>query len=289
MSYHVEALCDRHRFGSATRKQIIMYLANKASDDGTGIWCSKHTIARHTELSLATVKRIIRDFLAEGMLVATGMRDTSRHGQTVVYRIVLETVEQLELLLRDKAASATGVSTNPVQPAPTTGVTVPPQPGSVRPPNNPKNNPMNPPPPRDEAQEVADSDLDPIWAVYPEDRRRDRAGCRRHLAEALIDATVEELTTAAKAYARETEGFTRLKVSFLDNWLRDGKWRRHVDDARRDSVGLGMMTERSRALVVHWVKTRSALCGHLREPQVREAVELGLLTVQEAQAAGFMR
>jgi hypothetical protein len=50
-----------------------------------------------------------------------------------------------------------------------------------------------------------------------------------------------------------------------------------------------MMTERSRALVVHWVKTRSALCGHLREPQVREAVELGLLTVQEAQAAGFMR
>ncbi|WP_374292157.1 hypothetical protein [Paenirhodobacter enshiensis] len=80
MSYHVESICDRCRFGSATRKQIVMYLANKASDDGTGIWCSKHTIARHTELSLATVKRVIRDFLAEGILLATGLRDTSRHG-----------------------------------------------------------------------------------------------------------------------------------------------------------------------------------------------------------------
>ncbi|WP_156929483.1 hypothetical protein [Paracoccus sp. J55] len=54
MSYHVESLCDCRKFGSAARKQIAMYLANKASDDGSGIWCSKHTMARHTELSLAT-------------------------------------------------------------------------------------------------------------------------------------------------------------------------------------------------------------------------------------------
>ena len=197
MSYHVEAHCDRHRFGSATRKQIIMNLANKASDDGTGIWCSKHTIARHTELSLATVKRIIREFLAEGMLVATGLRDTSRHGQTVVYRIVLEAVAQLEPLVRDKAASATGVSTNPVQPAPPTGVTVNPQPGSGRPPNNPKNNPMNPPPPRRDEEEAKEAHLETVWAVYPEDRRRDRAACRRHLAVALESAALEELVAAA--------------------------------------------------------------------------------------------
>lgn len=45
MSYHVEARCARRRFGSAARKQIAMYLANKAGDDGAGIWCSKHTRA----------------------------------------------------------------------------------------------------------------------------------------------------------------------------------------------------------------------------------------------------
>lgn len=41
MSYVVEAHCHERRFGSAVRKQIIMFLANKASDDGSGIWCSK--------------------------------------------------------------------------------------------------------------------------------------------------------------------------------------------------------------------------------------------------------
>lgn len=84
MSYVVEALCDARRFGSAARKQIAMYLANKAGDDGAGIWCSKHTIARHTELSLATVKRTIREFLAEGVLEETGMLRACDHGHTVI-------------------------------------------------------------------------------------------------------------------------------------------------------------------------------------------------------------
>lgn len=148
---------------------------------------------------------------------------------------------------------------------------------------------INPSPTRTGAREAADSDLDPIWAAFPEDRRRDRAACRRHLSDALEDTTAEELTAAAKAYATETQGFTRLKVSFLDNWLRDGKWRRHVEEFRRDSVGLGMMTERSRAILANWVKSRSELCRHLREPQVRDAIELGLITAQEAVAAGFLR
>ncbi|GGB07673.1 hypothetical protein [Allosediminivita pacifica] len=114
MSYHVEALCDRRRFGSAARKQIAMYLANKASDDGAGIWCSKHTIARHTELSLATVKRTIRDFLDEGLLVETGERRPCDHGHTVVYRLVLEAVSELESLLPQKVSKETGVTVNPV-------------------------------------------------------------------------------------------------------------------------------------------------------------------------------
>lgn len=37
MSYVVEAHCHEYRFGSAVRKQITMFLANNASDDGSGI------------------------------------------------------------------------------------------------------------------------------------------------------------------------------------------------------------------------------------------------------------
>ena len=57
MSWRVANACAERKFGSATRKQIIMFLADKASDDGSGIWCSKGTIQRHTELGETTVKR----------------------------------------------------------------------------------------------------------------------------------------------------------------------------------------------------------------------------------------
>lgn len=59
MSYVVEAHCHEYRFGSAVRKQITMFLANNASDDGSGIWCSKGFVRRHTELSETSFKRTI--------------------------------------------------------------------------------------------------------------------------------------------------------------------------------------------------------------------------------------
>ncbi|MBL3553190.1 hypothetical protein [Rhodovulum sulfidophilum] len=113
MSYHVEALCDHRRFGSAARKQIAMHLAKKASDDGGGIWCSKHTIARHTELSLASVKRTIRDFPDEGLRVETGELRPCDRGHTVVYRLVLAAVSRLEPLLPEQEPKETMGTVNP--------------------------------------------------------------------------------------------------------------------------------------------------------------------------------
>ena len=95
MSWRVANTCAERKFGSATRKQIIMFLADKASDDGSGIWCSKGTIQRHTELGETTVKRTVREFLKEGVLVETAAR-TCKNGFTVVYQIDLTMVEALE-------------------------------------------------------------------------------------------------------------------------------------------------------------------------------------------------
>ena len=95
MSWRVANTCAERKFGSATRKQIIMFLEDKASDDGSGIWCSKGTIQRHTELGETTVKRTVREFLKEGILVETGAR-TCKNGFTVVYRIDLAKAEALE-------------------------------------------------------------------------------------------------------------------------------------------------------------------------------------------------
>ena len=63
MSWRIANECAERRLGSAARKQIIMFLADKASDDGSDICCSKGTIQRHTEFSESTVKRTIIDFL----------------------------------------------------------------------------------------------------------------------------------------------------------------------------------------------------------------------------------
>ena len=143
MSWRVANACAERKFGSATRKQIIMFLADKASDDGSGIWCSKGTIQRHTELGETTVKRTIRDFLKKGILVETGARGC-KNGFTVVYRIDLARIEELELTAEPDIE--TGATVDPVQTGPGTGATVAGVPGPQRPPNHLKT--IHKPPPR---------------------------------------------------------------------------------------------------------------------------------------------
>jgi len=73
-----------------------MFQADKATDDGADICCSKGTIQRHTDLSEITVTRTIRDALKECSLVKTGARGC-KGGATVVYRIDPARIEALEL------------------------------------------------------------------------------------------------------------------------------------------------------------------------------------------------
>jgi len=166
MSWRVANTCAERKFGSATRKQIIMFLADKASDDGSGIWCSKGTIQRHTELGETTVKRTVREFLKEGILVETGAR-TCKNGFTVVYRIDLAKVEALEPTL---------------EPEIETGATVAGVPGPPRPPNHPKTI-HKPPTRRREAAE--DEEAEKILAAYPPDRLRGKATCLAQIEEAM--------------------------------------------------------------------------------------------------------
>jgi DNA-binding Lrp family transcriptional regulator len=86
-----------------------MFLADKASDDGSGIWCSKGTIQRHTELGETSVKRTVRELLKEGILVETGAR-TCKNGFRVVYRIDLAMVEALDPTLEPEIETGSTVA-----------------------------------------------------------------------------------------------------------------------------------------------------------------------------------
>jgi hypothetical protein len=289
MSWRVTNLCSEHRFGSPVRKQIIMYMADKASDDGSGIWCSKGTIARHCELGGTTVKRTISEFLAEGILVETGRRPCT-NGFTAIYQIVLHVVQSLDALSdpdpdQGTRSAADGVPSGPGRGSRAAGV-----PGPQRTPNHPQTI-RKPPPPREIALEVKEvaEDFEQVWKAYPPDRLRDRTTSLRRMKEALTEVTADELLAAVRAYAAESEGFTRSKVSFLDNWLREGKWRRHVDEHRRRKADAESAAAKQFVQIAGWVKARHGMCKHVSEGQVRAAMQLGAITLDEAQAAGFLR
>ena len=94
MSNLISASVQRRLVGSATRKSVLGYMADKAADDGSGIWTSKANIARDLELSRRAVQLAIQELIRDGLVTETGQRDC-KHGFTVEYSIVIEAVDNL--------------------------------------------------------------------------------------------------------------------------------------------------------------------------------------------------
>ena len=269
MSWRVANACAERKFGSATRKQIIMFLADKASDDGSGIWCSKGTIQRHTELGETTVKRTIRDFLKEGILVETGARGC-KNGFTVVYRIDLTRIEALELT---------------AEPDIETGATVAGVPGPPRPPNHPKT--IHKPPTRKRVV-AEDEEAEKILACYPPDRLRGKAECLGRIRD-ILDTGIEaeDLLQAVKAYATESAGFTRSKVCFSDNWFKSARWRAYVEDIATNREQTKAKEAEMLAGLANWVTDRHPLCRHITPGQIDALLAAELVTQAQIQAAGL--
>jgi hypothetical protein len=285
MSWRVANECAERRFGSAARKQIIMFLADKASDDGSGIWCSKGTIQRHTELSESTVKRTIIDFLREGVLIETGRRHC-QNGYTVIYRIVLERVASMETTAEPDIV--TGVTVNPVQPEPGTGSTVNGVRGSRWTPNHPKTILKPPTRRREAAEEVEDLEFEKILAVYPEDRIRDWRTSLRLIA-AAVKAGVEpdDLLQAVKAYAKESEGYSRSKVCYSDNWFKMRRWEKGLAQIQVDREKAREAEVNGRTRLASWIHERHPMCRHITNRQIEDLILSKQVTPEQVCAAGL--
>lgn len=285
MSWRVANECAECRFGSAARKQIIMFLADKASDDGSGIWCSKGTIQRHTELGESTVKRTISDFLKEGILVETGRRPC-KNGFTVIYRIVLARVMALESMVEPD--DGTGSTVDPVQPEPGTGSTMDGVRGPGWTPNHPKTIHKPPTRKRAKAAAVEDERFEKIWAAYPKDRQRGKAVCLARIAEAVKEGVdPDDLLRAVQAYATESAGFTRSKVCFSDNWFASRRWQRFLEVIAEERQAQKALAADHHARLAAWVRDCSPMCKHITAPQVTALVAAGLVTDSQLRAAGL--
>lgn len=108
MSNECVSIAQKRKVGSATKKAVLVYLADRASDDGSGIWTSKAHISADTELSKRSVQNVIADFVADGLLVKVGTRGCA-NGFTYEYRIDLA-----KLLALPSTRKQTGESPAPV-------------------------------------------------------------------------------------------------------------------------------------------------------------------------------
>ncbi|MCX7568257.1 hypothetical protein OS189_18120 [Sulfitobacter sp. F26169L] len=285
MSWRIANECAERRFGSAARKQIIMFLADKASDDGSGIWCSKGTIQRHTELSESTVKRTIIDFLREGILIETGRRHC-KNGYTVIYRIVLERVASMETTAEPDIM--TGFTVDPVQPDPGAGSTVTGVRGSRWTPNHPKTIHKPPTRRREASAEVEDPESEKILAAYPEDRIRDRRTSLCLIAAAVkAGVKPDDLLEAVKIYAEEGEGYTRRKVCFSDNWFKMRRWEKGLAQIWADREKAREAEAKGRASLAEWIHERHPLCRHITNRQIEDLIASKLVTPEQVRAAGL--
>ena len=89
------ALVKKRRIGSSLRKAILLYMADAASDDGTGIWTSKLNIAADLEVDPTTIRRHIVAMIEAGIIIEAGKRERAAGGYTVDYSIDLAAVARL--------------------------------------------------------------------------------------------------------------------------------------------------------------------------------------------------
>lgn len=129
-------------------------------------------------------------------------------------------------------------------------------------------------------------DFGKVWAAYPEDRRRNRSICLTEFRGALEQGfTPPEILAAVKTYALESAGFTRSKVSFSDNWFRQGKWRDAVEDARAVAKEAVCKEQQHLAGLAEQVKRQDWICQHISPLQAQKMLADGLVSKLELDLA----
>jgi len=117
MSHHVVSEVYKRQVGKMPRVPLLALMADKASDDGRGIWASKQTLADELGCSKQTVITTVDNLIADGLLIVVGDRACS-NGHTVEYRIDIDALEALPLVgchARKASKRLTGQKSGPVK------------------------------------------------------------------------------------------------------------------------------------------------------------------------------
>jgi len=116
VSNHLISTVYKRDLGSMARKAIMIMLADKASDDGLGIWASKQRMADEVGASKQTVITTLKGLIEDGLVREVGQRKCA-NGYTVEYAIDIAALEARPLVKwhADQSSSLTGQAALPVK------------------------------------------------------------------------------------------------------------------------------------------------------------------------------
>lgn len=130
MSNHLISEAYKRQLGGMARNAVMVLLADKASDDGTGIWASKQRMAEELGTSKQTVITTVKSLIADGLLVEVGQRKCP-NGYTIEYAINVEALRALPLVNSHQSNDVTGKAVRPVKQHDATGKAALPKPSGT--------------------------------------------------------------------------------------------------------------------------------------------------------------
>jgi biotin operon repressor len=222
-------------------------MADRANDDGSGVWCSKGTIANEIEASRQGVITTIKSLVDDGLLIEDGQRKC-QNGFTVEYRIDVKKVHALPFVTgKDLDVSKIG----PVNEADVTR-----QP-DLHDPSTPLTQTVQNLP---EPSKKPDGDFESAWKIYQSCPHK--VGQTKKLAKAQWPKAVkraggaEAILKALEAVAakqRNAEGFVE-NLPDMHRWLTRDKWQDVL--TAQDPAPASEMTEPEWANAMrHWCDT----------------------------------
>ena len=218
MSNKVSNLVQTKKVGSPTKKAILMYMADKASDDGSGIWVSKSNMAADLELTDRAVRINIKSMIDDKILLEAGRRQC-RSGYTVDYAINLDIVDLLEGTRSPELNSPL----NLVHPKGGMTFTPTPEPRSPKPSIEPSIEPLF---------NYIDQNFSEVWRLYP--KKIGKGAAKKAYEKAVRKIEPNALFQILGEYCRAIHGKELRYVPNLATWLNQERWE---DDLPKPSSG----------------------------------------------------
>lgn len=212
MSNKISSIIQTKKIGSPTKKAILLYMADKASDDGSGIWTSKKNMANDLELTDRAVRQHIKEMVVIGLLIEAGHKKCSS-GYTVDYSISMPHIMALE----STRSTPEHVSPlNDVHPMPCTTFTPTPEPRSYKPSIEPSIEPN-----------IYIAKFDEFYAAYP--RKRGKGAARTAWLKACKKEDADYIIASATLYKNSLTEKDLQFVPYPATWLNQERWSDEID------------------------------------------------------------